>query len=166
MTNKFKLFLPLSGIVAVIGMASAASAFDGGCNHGQRFDGGRHGNVVERMQSELQLSDEQTRQIRAIFKTSREESKKQRSEHRELRKSLMQLDPSSPDYMQQADQLARRQAEAVANKIRMRARTRQQIHAILTPEQREKARELRQQRMERLQERRESKERFRNDKRS
>lgn len=166
MKNKFKLFLPLSGIVAVIGMASTAAAFDGGCERGHRFEGGRHGNVIERMKDELNLNDDQASQIRAIIRENREARKEQRQDRRAMRMAMRQLDPSSADYMQQVDKLAQQQAEAVKEKIKAHARVRKEIHAVLTPEQREKARQLRQQRMERQRERRESGERLRNDKRS
>jgi Spy/CpxP family protein refolding chaperone len=144
-----KLILSLAGIAALIGMSTAAMAFDGERNRDKGFEGNKHGNHMERMREELNLSDEQAAKIKAIFKDKREAKKDHRDERKQFQQAMMKLDPASPSYDAEVDALARQQADAMVRKIKERAQVRKEIHLILTHEQQQKAKALHKKRMER-----------------
>ncbi len=152
MEVKRKIILPLAGIFALVGMSTLAMAEGGNRDKGMRD--GKRGDHIERMRDQLNLSDEQAEKIEALFKAKREEKEEHRQEHREMHQAMMNLDPSSSTYDQQVEQLAEKQATAMVREIKERARMRKEIHAILTPEQREKAQKMFKKRMERAKDRR------------
>jgi len=148
-----KLILSMAAIAALIGMSTAAMAFDRERNQDKGFEGKKHGNHMERMRQELNLSDEQAAKIKAIFKDKHEAKKDHRDERKQFHQAMMKLDPASPSYDAEVDALARQQADAMVRSIKERAQVRKEMYAILTPEQREKAREMREERMQRAKER-------------
>lgn len=152
MELRHKIILPLAGIIALIGMSTAATAYDGG--HDKGMEDSKRGNHIERMRDQLNLTDEQADKIKAIFNAKRQEKKEHRKEHKEMREAMMNLDPSSPNYDGEVEQLAQKQANAMVREIKERAQMRKEIHAVLTPEQREKAQQMFKERMERGKDRR------------
>lgn len=152
MELKRKIILPLAGIIALIGMSTAATAYDG--NHDKGMKDSKHGNPIERMRDQLNLTDEQADKIKAIFKAKREGKKEHRKEHQEMRKAMINLDPASPSYDRQVEQLAQKRADAMVLEIKEKAQMRKEIHAILTPEQRVKAEQMFKERIERGKDRR------------
>ena len=148
MKHKSKVVLTTVGLLAVIGLTTAAIACDG--ERGMhKFDGDRAEKSVERMKSHLDLTDQQALQIKTIFETNKTANGDHRSERKAMRQAMMKLDPSAADYEQQVEQLAREQAETMVQKIKAHAQTRKQIHEILTPEQQQKAEAMHEKRMER-----------------
>jgi len=152
MEVKRKIILPLAGVIALIGMSTAAMAFDG--NRDRGMEDSKRGNHIERMREKLNLTDEQADKIQAIFKAKRQQKKEHRKAHKEMRIAMMNLDPASPEYDGQVEQLAQQQADVLVLEIRERAQMRKEIHAILTPEQREKSQQMLRKRMERSKDRR------------
>lgn len=98
---------------------------------------------LERMAEELELTDEQQEQIKQVYRQSRPRFLKLRDAMEDNRKALRKLDPEDARYRQQVARLAREQGVLVEKMIKARSHVRAKIHAILTPEQREKARDLR-----------------------
>lgn len=59
------------------------------------------------------------------------------------REALHRLSPADDDYAAKVARLARKQGELVEKMIRVLSRVRAEVYAILTPEQREKAKQIR-----------------------
>ncbi|MDT8377046.1 MAG: Spy/CpxP family protein refolding chaperone [Mariprofundaceae bacterium] len=148
MKRNSKIILSTLGILAIVGISTGAMAFDGGCKRGDRHSGANMEQRIDKMKERLNLTDQQAKKIKGILEARKDS--KHRSDRREARRALMQLDPSAPDYMNQVEKLAHRQAKAMTQKIEADARIRKDIHAILTPEQREKARAMHEKRSERF----------------
>lgn len=114
----------------------------------------RHAERMDRMAEKLGLSDAQKKEVEAVFESSRDKMRESHEQMRDLRKQMHALDPSEGNYMKEVSKLARRTGELMENQIIERARTRQAVHQVLTPEQRETAKKLREERRERMQDRR------------
>ncbi len=138
MKHYSKIILSTIGILALIGMSTNAMAFGGDKAE-------RH---VEKMKERLGLTNQQADQIKTILKTKQHSKKNHRDGHKEIHRAIMKLDPSSPDYEKNVNKLAEEKAQMVAKKIKEGAQIRKQIHAILTPEQREKAKTMHKERMD------------------
>ena len=54
---------------------------------------------------------------------------------------FLELDPDSPDYQSQLQNLAEKRAEMVKARILMKGKTRQQIHSLLTDGQKQTLKE-------------------------
>ncbi|MES0371285.1 MAG: Spy/CpxP family protein refolding chaperone [Mariprofundaceae bacterium] len=150
MKQRSKVVLTTVGVLAIVGITTAAIACDGDRERGKhRYDGAKVEKHFERMKEHLNLTDQQALQISAVFEAKKNAKSDHRSERKAMRQAVMKLDPSAADYEQRVDQLAREQAETMVQKIKAHAQTRKQIHDILTPEQQEKAEEMHEKRMER-----------------
>ena len=90
---------------------------------------------LDRLDRVLDLSDSQ----RAQLETLKEQGKQQRREAFKTKRkhNLMAMDPSSADYQTQVQALAEHNAEMAKERTLKMAEFRSQVHAILTPEQRE-----------------------------
>ena len=151
MKHKSKVVLTTVGVLAVISLTTAAIACDGDRERGKhRYDSSKSEKHVERMKEHLDLTDQQALQISAIFEAKKNAKGDHRSERKAMRQAMMKLDPAASDYEQQVETLAHKQAETMVQKIKTHAQTRKQIYAILTPEQREKARSMHEKRMDRF----------------
>ncbi|MCF7821732.1 MAG: Spy/CpxP family protein refolding chaperone [Mariprofundaceae bacterium] len=149
MKHNSKIILSTLGILAIVGITTGAMASDGNCKRGSSgFDGSKVEHRIDKMKERLNLTDQQAGEIRVILEAKK--GMKRHGDRREARRALMQLDPSAPDYMKQVEKLAHQQGKAMVQKIEADAQTRKQIYAILTPEQREKARSMHEKRMDRF----------------
>lgn len=140
----------LSVCLFLLVFISGAHAMNGGKHH----DKGEQGHMLEKMQQHLQLTEAQVTQIREIQEASGVDL---RQTMRGMMMSMMQLDPSSPDYEVALEQLAQQQAKQIEQQLIAFGRMQAKIHAVLTPEQQQKALEFHQGmsgRMDKLRERR------------
>jgi Spy/CpxP family protein refolding chaperone len=154
MKHKSKVVLTTVGVLALIGLTTAAIACDGDRERGMhKFDGTKAEKHLERMKDHLDLTDQQALQIKTVFEANKNAKSDHRSERKVMRQAMMKLDPAASDYEQQVETLAREQAETMVQKIKAHAQTRKQIHDILTPEQKKKAEEMHEKRMERSKDR-------------
>ncbi len=108
--------------------------------------GDRH---FDRMAEVLQLTPEQQSQIKSIRTETREKTAPFKQQMRDLRQEMRQTSSVGTFDEDVVRSLAEDQAEIRTELMVEKARMRSRIHAILTPEQREKAEELRQMRGER-----------------
>ena len=117
-----------------LGMAATAGAFPGG--HGgkqQRY---------ERMADRLDMSDQQRQQLKQIHRQARPQMLDMKDAMQDNREALRKLDPKSPQFDTQVAELAKQQGELVTQKIIQRQQLRASVFAILTPEQREVAKQM------------------------
>lgn len=135
-------------LVAILGVSTFASiSYADGKRCGRGGDHGQYSeHMVERMSKHLELSSNQTQQLKEIFANSQKVDS--REQMKDMRKAMMALDPTSPGYDAEVDKLAKQAADTAALKVRLTAEQQQQIAAILTDEQREKAQEMKQRMME------------------
>jgi Spy/CpxP family protein refolding chaperone len=96
-----------------------------------------------RMAEFLELTDKQQEQIKALRKAEREQVAPLREQLRESRAKLRTLAETSPFDEIAVQALANSQAKVRTELIVAHARTRSQIHVLLTPEQRKLAEKLR-----------------------
>lgn len=116
--------------------------------HGAHAAGyGKHDEFkMMRVLSKLDLSEAQQQELQALMEQKREMFKSQKEAQREARKALHDAMIAEPYDAAQVHQLAEAQGKAVTARILMRAQTQQEIHALLTPEQRTELATLRENR--------------------
>lgn len=103
---------------------------------------GAHGADRHRMADALNLSDEQRRQMKNIHRAARAEMLRLHDAMEDNREALRRLDPASPGYMRQVNRLAAEKGALVERMVKHRAKVRAAVAAILTPEQRQRAKQL------------------------
>jgi len=136
------------GVAAGIAYAAPPGAGEG-CAYGRQSMGmgpgmgmGRHGmdsdSHIDRMAGMLDLSKEQRDKVRAIVDKARPQTRALRDKLSENRTQLHAL--MQQDAVKEADirKLADSQGKLIADMIVQRSKMRNEIHAVLTPEQREK----------------------------
>ncbi|TLS67203.1 periplasmic heavy metal sensor [Mariprofundus erugo] len=106
--------------------------------------GGPDGNgpYMQRMADELKLTDQQRQQFDKIHNDSREEGKSMHEAMRMNHDAMRKLDPAASDYHKRLAALAEEKGELVKQMTIHRGEVRARMHAILTPEQRKIAAEL------------------------
>ena len=105
--------------------------------HGKEFGG-----PMKHMARELDLTEEQRNQIHAIFRASREDGKALRQQMHAMRSELQELIATGSYSEEQARAIAGQRSQAFVDMAVLRARTMNEVRAVLTPEQQAKARDL------------------------
>lgn len=116
--------------------------------HRHAFQRGHHGPHSQAMLRGLKLTDAQKDKIFEIRHAAAPELRNTMKQAMESRKSLRELSRADSFDEARAKELAQTGANAMANAAVLRAKTEQQIYAVLTPEQRKELAE-RSSRMER-----------------
>lgn len=142
-------------IIGALAIATLAGGVPGvHAQPGPDFDGaplgegyGRHGKMdpeqhLARMAKKLKLTDAQKEQVQAIIKAEKERIAPLREKLTENRKKLREATEAETFDEAAVKALAATQAELQAELMVSHVKTRQQVHAILTPEQRELAKKL------------------------
>jgi len=130
------------------GAWSAQAALGSDLDRPALYEGrGEHGKMdserrLARMTKKLKLTDAQKEQIQALLKGEKERVAPLREKLRESRKQLRQAAEAETFDEAAVKALAANQANLQAELIVSRLREQSQIHAILTPEQRELAEKL------------------------
>ena len=141
-----KYFLMIAVIVAVAaGLAVTVFAQGPGWGHG------RHGGwMLHGMSKQLGLTDAQQAQIKTIVQA---EHAKIQPLMQQLRQNRQAQEASLTENFDEtkAQAFAASQSQIMSGLMVERLRTKSQIYAVLTPEQRQKALELKQQRQQRRQ---------------
>lgn len=122
-----------------IGLANAHGKGDGGWGHHNPQE------RMERMAEQLGLSDEQRAQMQTLMEQEREQ-RGERREGREIYRKLRDLDPAAADYQQQLDDLVSQAREQLGERIRVRAAHQAAVAEILTDEQEQKLKDLKEDR--------------------
>jgi len=124
---------------------------DGRCDCSGRDGGWKgHGPQGDRLAKELDLSKEQTEQVKAIFRKHRDETaplrKEIMSERRELRNLTQSEKPDEAAIREQVKKIAATGGDLAVRRARMS----QEVRALLTPEQIRKFRALQEKRDRRI----------------
>lgn len=104
--------------------------------------GEHQGHRLEMMATILDLSEGQQEQIRQLFAAERDSHQGLRQERHTARTALDELMRAQPFDETAFRNLAQQQADRQVDALVARARVKQQVFAILTPEQQEKADQL------------------------
>lgn len=150
---KKKIFLGVTAIILVVaaGMAGTVLAQGPGRGFGPGAGFGRHsGWMLRHMTKELNLTADQQTQIKSIMQA-------QKAKVQPLMQQLRQNEQAQNANITgtfdeaQARTFAGQQAQLMTDLIVERQRTKSQIYAVLTPEQRQKAQQLLQERQQKRQ---------------
>lgn len=108
-----------------------------GYKHGHHGNKGGHERLLKRMTKQLDLSETQVAAIKALH----EQTKSDKPKHAR-KDGIMQLDPGAADYTAKVAEIAAAKAANVEQMIIARGKLHAQVFAVLTPEQQEKAKQL------------------------
>lgn len=149
---KKKFFLGATAIilVAAAGMAGTLLAQGPAQNFHRGF---RHhgGWMLQHMTKELNLTTDQQTQIKNIMQAQKSKTQPLMQQMRQNRQAEEANITGNFDE-NQARTFANKQSQIMSDLIVEQERTKSQIYAVLTPEQRQKAQQLMQQRQQRMQE--------------
>lgn len=142
-----KRILVIAGIaVLLIGATVFAlgHAMQGdGRGHGRRGHGGPFGpEMIEHMSRELNLTDAQKAQVKAVLDEAMAGEDARRAKDEELHKQLQSITANGQFDETQVRNIANQQGALMADRIVEHIRIKSKIFAVLTPEQRTKAEEL------------------------
>lgn len=139
-----RVIMMVAGLGLLAGMATAATAFPGGAP-----DEARMQQRMERMADSLGLTADQRQQVQQIHAQARPQFEEIGKRMQANRRAMHDLDPSAADYDAQVAKLAHEKGQLVEQMVIQRSHVRAQLHAVLTPEQQAKAKQLWQQRHQR-----------------
>ncbi|MCS7080924.1 MAG: Spy/CpxP family protein refolding chaperone [Chloracidobacterium sp.] len=145
--------LSLRPLAVVVTLALALTAVFGGVAYAAGRDPGPDrfmGFFLKRMAAELNLTEEQQTQIRQILEAERATVAPLKTQLKTGYDQLHTLGTDGIFNEVQVRAIAQQQAQAIAELIVSRERTKARIAAVLTPEQRERAKQM----LERFQQRR------------
>ncbi|HET9182374.1 MAG TPA: Spy/CpxP family protein refolding chaperone [Candidatus Angelobacter sp.] len=148
---KKKFFLGATAIILVVAAGLAGTMMAQG--PGQEFGPGfrRHsGWMLKHMTKELNLTTDQQSQIKSIMQAERTKTRPLMQQLRQNAQAQNATINGNFDE-QQARTFAGKQSQIMSDLIVERQRTKSQIYAVLTPEQRQKAQQLMQQRQQKRQ---------------
>ena len=145
----------------------AASAFAAGPERGGPPHEGRHGGMhmeggpmmggmgmhprmLDRMADELHLTDAQRQSVQGLFESARPAMQAHREQMRKSAELLRNVEPDSKEYQATVAQASRTAGELASRAVSDAAQLRAQVWAVLTPEQRVKAKEMREKMRERM----------------
>ena len=139
------------GTIFVIGQTAGSNSFEGKenfGNHGKRGfgkRGKRGGKKMMRLFRQLDLTEDQKAQLKEIRMNSRETTKPLRQQMRELRKQASELGTDGVYDSAQIEAIAAQQADLSKQMFIEKQKVKAQMFAILTPEQKTKVAELKEQ---------------------
>lgn len=147
------LIAATSGAVHAHDVESHPAYRHGGGWRGAAFDGaapGEGGRFVDAMAARLELTVEQQDAIRDLMVRSRPAIRELRDAQRANRRELMETPTDAADYDVVLQRVAETNGQLTTDMIRRHGQLRAEVHALLTPEQRERALAMKQALRERL----------------
>ena len=162
--NKLKLALA-TALMGTLGFAATPAMAEGGegwkkghkGHHGKMHKRGKRGggkHMMKRMAKVLGLTDAQKAEMKTLREAHRAEVKPLREKGKANREAMSALDLTAADYDGQVAALADQQANLARDMFVLKNKMKQQMSAVLTEEQREKAKEMRAERKKRKEQRR------------
>ena len=135
-------------VLAVTGGMAAAGPQDS--DHNDRWERSRDntagpgmpGVIAGRMAERLGLDDVQRQSVMNVMDAARPEFEALREQGKTLRQSIRDLDPGEPSYGVRLQDLSATSGQVAADLVLLTGRVRADVHAILTPEQRQSFAEM------------------------
>ena len=140
-------------VITVLGLGAVFIFAQKGKMRHARFGGGFGGRGFARMAEKLNLSEEQKTQVKTILEDSKTRVKPLMESLGENRKQAENLGKDGAFNEEQVNQIATNQAETMKQLFIEKEKTKAQIFALLTPEQRTQAAQMKEQFKERSKER-------------
>jgi Spy/CpxP family protein refolding chaperone len=129
-------------MLTTLALAATAYAEPGGGQHGQpgaSFPGlAGPGLKLGRMAKHLELDEAQQQSIENILEATRPEFQALRTDFRANRRALQALDPADPDYTAAINDIAAENGRLATEGTLLMSRVRNEVHSVLTDEQRAK----------------------------
>lgn len=122
----------LCGIIS--GILIAGSTYAMGPQGGPKHCAHRDVHQLKRLIKQLDLSDSQKAQVQEIMENARDERRASYSKP-EGPRSVLSLDPSDPEFQNQAAEIASRKAEKLTQGTIFFTDLYSEVHGVLTPEQ-------------------------------
>jgi Spy/CpxP family protein refolding chaperone len=136
-------------LVTALVLAAAAGLYAGVTQDTRGGHRDHSGRMLQRLTQELNLTDAQQAQIKTIVQTEKAKVQPLRQQLRQNRLAQAQTGGTAGTFDEaQVRAFAAKQAQLMSDLTVERERTKSQIYAVLTPEQRTKAQALLQQRRE------------------
>jgi periplasmic protein CpxP/Spy len=148
----YKKFFIVTALVLAVAAGLTAAVTQGAIGHRGRHSGW----MLQRMTRELNLTDAQQTQIKGILQAQRAKVQPLIAELRQNRQQWNSNATAGAFDETQARSFANKQAQIMSNLMVEKARTKSQIYAVLTPDQRQKAGQLMQEHQQRHQHHREA----------
>jgi Spy/CpxP family protein refolding chaperone len=130
-----------AGLVFAMPPGSGESCMHGGHGMGFEHRGMDADSYIDRMAQRLDLTTEQRDKVRAIVDKARPQTRELRDKLSENRKQLQALTQQGTAKEGEVRKLADAKGKLIADMIVQRSKLRNEIDAVLTPEQREKLRQ-------------------------
>lgn len=150
MSHKKLAAVVLAGALLTSTMSANAGWFGHSKHHGGEHGGEQMFQRFEKLGDMLDLSDEQMDKVHTILNKAKEDIKSHKGDRMKQRRAMMALNPDEADYLQKADKLAETQAAAMKQKMHKMALIYQQIHAVLSEEQKQKLERLKERKLKRM----------------
>lgn len=141
--KKLKIAAAVAAI-AVVGAIVAVAQMSHKGGFGQHFAGlmNHHEQFIDHVSSELKLSDAQKTQAKQIFADAKPRFEPLHDRLKETHKDSMNLGANGVFDEQKSQEVAARQAEIIKELLVEKERTKAALFAVLTPEQREQAKQM------------------------
>jgi periplasmic protein CpxP/Spy len=137
-----KFFIVTALVLALAAGLTAAVTQGAGIGKGTGAHGHHDGWMLRRMTRELNLTEAQQTQIKSILQAQKAKTQPIREQLRQNRASANDGAATGTFNEAQARTLANKQAQLMSDLMVERERTKAQIFAVLTPDQRQKAQQL------------------------
>lgn len=145
----YKKFFIVTALVLAVAAGLTVAVAQGATGHHGRHSGW----MLQRMTQELNLTTAQQTQVKGILETQRAKIQPLMQQLRQGRQQWNSSNSGGAFDEAQARSFANQQAQIMSNLMVERARTKSQIYAVLTPDQRQKADQLMQEHQQRRQHR-------------
>lgn len=134
----YKKFFIATALVLAVAAGLTVAVAQGATGHHGRHNGW----MLQRMTQELNLTAAQQTQIKGILETQRAKTQPLTQQLRQNRQQWNSSNSAGAFDEAQARSFANKQAQVMSDLMVERARTKSQIYAVLTPDQRQKAEQL------------------------
>jgi len=141
--NLKKIALIIAGVALLATGSVVADSHGNGDRHrGHGMSDGMPMMMVGRLVRRLDLDEIQETEIRNIVEAAKPEFEVIRDRGRATREAMLNLDPASPDYSAELNNLALESGQIMTDTALLAGRVRADVNAVLTPEQAAELREI------------------------
>jgi periplasmic protein CpxP/Spy len=134
--------LVIAGIAILIVAATIFALAQGHPGPGEKMYGGGPGDMIEHIARELNLTDAQKEQAKAIFEAQHATEEERQAKLEDIRKQIDAATANGQFDEAQVRTLANQQAQLMADSIVDHARMHSKLYSLLTAEQKAKADQL------------------------
>src|SRR5882672_6378134 len=142
MRNRILIIASIAALVIGATVLAVGHGFQGQGMHGRGPGGFGHGDMLEHMARELNLTDAQKEQVKTIMESAETSAEGIHAKLEEVHKQIDAATANGQFDEAQVRTLANQKAQLEADMMVEHLRAKSKVFAILTPEQRTKAEEM------------------------